>query len=77
MVGSHLMDKPVFNINEEAVEEGHFTTRVRPSQGVRLVYLPCKEDDLEFKICDAYIDTATGLADGLQHNPEDFYQAVN
>lgn len=55
MVGSHLMDKPIFNINEEAVEDGHFVTRSKPHQGIRLVYLPCKEDDLEFKITDSYI----------------------
>lgn len=46
--GSHIFDSTPFNINEEHIEEGYFPTRCNPSHGIRLVYLPKDEADLEF-----------------------------
>ena len=40
ITGSHLFDTNPFIIDEEHIEEGYFPTKVRPSEGLRLVYLP-------------------------------------
>lgn len=46
--GAHLFDTTPFNIAEDTIEEGYFVTRAKPSQGIRLVYLPKDDKDLQF-----------------------------
>jgi hypothetical protein len=48
MVGSHVFDATPLTIDEHTVEEGYFVTRKRPSEGIRLVYIPKDSADLEF-----------------------------
>lgn len=49
MSGSHVYNTTPFEMNDEAIEEGYFAVQnVKPSQGVRLVYYPKDESDLEF-----------------------------
>jgi len=55
MVGSHIFDQNPFTVSEEIIEEGYFVTRGKPADGMRLVYLPKDERDLEFA------DTSTRL----------------
>lgn len=52
MTGSHLYDKTPFTVSQECIEEGYFVTKAKPSQGLRMVYLPKDERDLEFVPCD-------------------------
>jgi len=46
--GSHLFDSTPFTISEENIEDGYFPVRCKPSQGLRMVYLPKDDRDLEF-----------------------------
>jgi hypothetical protein len=57
------------------MDNGYFVTRARPREGMRLVWLPKDEDDLNFsdtnfKILDtnAAVDSLYGLSDMNQAN---------
>jgi len=51
MVGSHLYGDTPFAIGEDAIEEGYHKASGRPQEGLRFVYLPRQEDDLEMQEC--------------------------
>lgn len=49
MSGSHVYNVSPFELSDEVIEEGHFTSKnVRPKEGIRLVYYPKDPDDLTF-----------------------------
>ena len=48
MVGSHVFDATPLTIDETTIENGYFVTRKRPSEGMRMVYIPKDSSDLDF-----------------------------
>jgi hypothetical protein len=40
MVGAHVFDSTPLTLDEHTIEQGYFVTRKRPSEGIRLVYIP-------------------------------------
>lgn len=71
MTGSHLYDKNPFNLSQEAIEEGYFPTQVKPSKGLRLVYLPKDDRDLEFATTNIKLEP-TGTGSIYDFKPNDF-----
>lgn len=57
ITGSHIFDSTPFTINEEHIEEGYFPTKVKPMEGLRLVYLPKDEKDLTFEPCNTILES--------------------
>lgn len=46
----HVYNATPFEISDEVIEEGHFTSlNVRPKEGTRLVYYPKDPNDLNFQ----------------------------
>lgn len=48
LVGGHLFDSNPWLVTEDAIEESYMHCRAKPSQGMRAVYMPKDEKDLEF-----------------------------
>lgn len=44
----HVFDGNPWLISEERIEEAYMTHRCKPSEGMRMVYMPKDEKDLEF-----------------------------
>jgi len=48
LVGSHVFDSKLGHMSEDIVENGYYTVRGRPHEGIRLAYLPRDETDLSW-----------------------------
>lgn len=48
MVGSHIMNQNICGITDRDIEEGYHCKRVRPHEGIRLIYAPTDEQDFSF-----------------------------
>lgn len=46
-------------ISDEIVDNGYFSVRARPREGMRLVWLPKDEADFEFFDCNHRLNDAT------------------
>jgi hypothetical protein len=57
ITGSHVYNATPFTLNEEIIEEGYMPVRGRPHEGVRMVWMPRDEEDLEYCPSDLYLDT--------------------
>lgn len=61
MTGSHVYDSVVCGLSEDIIEEGYYTARARPSDGIRLVYQPRDSQDFEFIATDMRIVPQAGV----------------
>jgi hypothetical protein len=48
IVGSHVFNATPFTLSEDIIEEGYFPVRAAPHEGLRFVYVPKDEKDLQF-----------------------------
>lgn len=48
MTGSHIYNGTPFTLNDDQIEEGYMPVRGRPHEGIRMVYMPRDDRDLEF-----------------------------
>lgn len=48
LIGSHVHDSSPTVMTDEIIENGFFVSRGRPNEGMRLVYIPRDQGDLEF-----------------------------
>jgi len=48
LVGSHVYNGTPLTLSEDMIEEGYMVTRCRPHEGLRMVYTPKDDRDLEF-----------------------------
>lgn len=49
--GGHMFDKNPWLVSEDEIEESYMTCRAKPNQGIRMVYMPKDEKDLDFAPC--------------------------
>lgn len=49
LCASHIFSSMPHLIDEQLIEEGYFVTRKRPSEGIRMCYLPKDDADLEYE----------------------------
>lgn len=48
MQGSTVLDAPLGQFSDDIINDGYFVVRGRPREGIRLVWMPKEEDDLNF-----------------------------
>lgn len=56
MTGSHSLNTTPFTATEDKIEEGYYATKARPSEGLRMTWLPTDEKDLEFHDADKLLN---------------------
>lgn len=76
LVGSQLYGDTPFAIGSDAIEEGYHRAQGRPMEGLRFVYLPRNEADLDMKECNyklQQVDELQASADVFRN--EDYYNS--
>lgn len=66
MTGSHVYNATPFTLNDDLIEEGYMPIRARPHEGIRLVYMPKDDADLEFTPVQAIIEGNSNTAANTQ-----------
>jgi len=58
MTCSHQFNKSIFQIDEDSIENGFHKKTCKPQEGLRAVYMPKNQSDLEFRPTDHYTTDA-------------------
>ncbi len=50
ITGGHIFDANPWLLSEDRIEEAYMVHKCKPSSGLRMVYMPKDEKDLEFAV---------------------------
>lgn len=75
LVAGHTFDTNPWLLSEDVIEESYMTCRAKPSQGVRMVYMPKDEKDLDFAPTNIRMNISQGNRNTFDAN--DFLAANN
>ena len=73
MCGSHIFNSELFTVNEEVIEDGFNTVRCRPHEGMRLLYCPKHNPDLEFQPSEIRVVNGGGGAQGTAFSASSYH----
>lgn len=77
MVGSHVFNATPLTLTQDIIEEGYFPVRAAPHEGLRFVYVPRDDQDLQFTALDKKVAYGgTNVSEGLPLNATNYFLAT-